>query len=114
MKKAVHNTIKLLLILTIFIGLQGRVIARYLETIHQNQKSEIGRSGVVNLKAAVVRCNLQCYVRDFKVLDIPGAVFLLIFIIPILISKLPELFFQEKPILQSPARLSSLRAPPVF
>ena len=114
MKKAFHTTIKLLLIFTIFIGLQGKVIIRYLEISHKNEKSETAHSGVARVKKAVIHCNLQCYTRDFKVLDTPGATLLMILIFTTLVTDLPNIFFAEKPFLASSVRLLSLRAPPVF
>jgi hypothetical protein len=114
LKKAFHSTIKLLLIFTIFIGLQGRVIVRYLETLHENQECETGYAGIATIKAAVVYCNLQCYARDFKVLDKPGAAFLSTFIIPVLVSERAVLFLKEKSSSLSLPRLSLLRAPPVL
>jgi hypothetical protein len=113
-KKAFHTAIKLLLILTIFIGLQGKVITRYLEIPQKNQKSETAHSEVGMVKKAVIHCNLQCYTRDFKVLDTPGATLLLIFLITTLITDLPNIFFEEKPFFAVSVRLLPLRAPPAL
>jgi hypothetical protein len=113
-KKAFHTTIKLLLILTIFIGLQGKVIIRYLEVLQKNHESEIAHSGVAGVKKAVIHCNLQCYTRTFKVLDTPGATLLLILIITTLIADLPNIFFGEKLSLADSVRLLPLRAPPAL
>jgi hypothetical protein len=114
MKKALYTTLKLLLILAIFLGLQGKVIIRYLEIFHKNHKSEIVPSNVTRVKKAVIYCKLQCYTRHFQVLDAPGAKLLLILIVASLITDLLYISLKEKLFVADPVRLLPLRAPPAF
>ena len=110
MKKALHTILKLLLVCTIFLGLQGKVIIRYLEFFHKNPESEILHSDVACVKNFIPCCKLQCFTRYFKLLNTPIAALLLIFIIDYLINDL--LFFKEKLSIADSIRLLRLRAPP--
>ena len=114
MKKALHIISKLLLILAIFLGLQGKVIIRYLEIFHKNHKSEIVHSNVTRVKKAVIHRNLQCYTRHFQVLNAPVAALLLILIVASLITDLLYISLKETLFVADPVRLLPLRAPPVF
>ena len=112
MKKALHTILKLLLVFTIFLGLQGKVIIRYLEFFHKNQESELLHPGVTQVKNAIPCCKLQCFTRYFKLLNTPVATHLLIFRIDYLING--QLFFKEKLSAAAPFRLLPLRAPPLI
>ncbi len=115
MKKAFHTILKLLLVLVIFLGLQGKVIIRYLEIFHKNHKSEIVHSGAVRVKNAIIHCKLQCFTRHFQVLDSPVSPFLLILIVTAsLITDLLYISFKEKLAFADSVQLLPLRAPPVF
>jgi hypothetical protein len=117
MKKALHAILKFLLVLAIFLGLQGRVLVRYAEIFSKNHKNELANSGINKVKAGIVHCKLQCYTQHFQVLDVPLIVFFLSLIILIaasLIIDLPYILFKEKLCLADPVRLLPLRAPPAF
>ncbi|MDB4919581.1 MAG: hypothetical protein JWQ54_1564 [Mucilaginibacter sp.] len=114
MKKALHTALKLLLILTIFLGLQGRVLVRYAEIFHKNHKTELVHSRTTNVKAVIVHCKLQCYTQHFQVQDVPLVAFVLSFITVTLILNLLYISFKEKLSLAYQIRLLPLRAPPVF
>jgi hypothetical protein len=114
-KKALHTTLKLLLVLTIFLGLQGKVIIRYLEIFHKNHKSEIVHTGATRVKNGIIHCKLQCYTQHFQVLDIPPVAALFFFLITtLLIVDLLYISFKEKLLIADSVRLLPLRAPPVF
>jgi hypothetical protein len=117
MKKALHAILKLLLVLAIFLGLQGRVLVRYAEIFHKNHKNELVNSGINKVKAGIIHCKLQCYTQHFQVLDIPLVAFFFSLITLIATSLIIELFyipFKEKLSLADPVRLLPLRAPPSF
>ncbi|MDB5023241.1 MAG: hypothetical protein JWP78_996 [Mucilaginibacter sp.] len=115
MKKVLHSLLKLLLALVIFLGLQGRVIIRYSEIFHKNQKSELMHSEATGFKEAISHCKLQCYTTYFRYLDVvPLVTFLLISIIGFLSHDLLYIFFKKKLFLADLIRLLPLRAPPVF
>lgn len=115
MKKALHALLKLLLVLAIFLGLQGRVIMRYAEAFHKSTDSELVHSSANIVKAGIVHCKLQCYTRHFQVVNIPLiALFLLTFIAASLIIALFYILFKDKLSLAEPVRLLPLRAPPAF
>lgn len=118
MKKALHAILKLLLVLTIFLGLQGRVLVRYAEIIlHKNHKNELVNSGINKVKAGIVHCKLQCYTQHFRVLDIPLVACLFSLIILIAASLIIDLIYiplTEKLSLADPVRLLPLRGPPAF
>jgi len=112
MKKAFHTALKLLLVLVIFLGLQGKVIIRYLEIFHH--KTEQVHSEATKVKARVIHCKLQCYTQHFQALDIPLIAFLLSFIAASVIINRLYLPYKEKHFLAGLVRLLPLRAPPVF
>ncbi|MDF2434036.1 MAG: hypothetical protein JWP44_3667 [Mucilaginibacter sp.] len=115
MKKALHAILKLLLVLTIFLGLQGRVLVRYAEFFHKNQKNELIQSGITKIKAGIVHCKLQCYTRHFQVLDIPPLAFLFFLIaVSLVIDLLLYIPFTEKLSIADPVWSLPLRAPPAF
>jgi hypothetical protein len=114
MKKALHIIPKLLLVLVIFLGLQGKVLVRYTELFHQNHKSEVAHSGNPRVKAQIIHCKLQCYTRHFQTLHPPLVSILFILIIAPVIAGLHYLFFKEDFPAAHPIRLLPLRAPPVF
>jgi hypothetical protein len=115
MKKAFHTILKLLLVLVIFLGLQGKVIIRYLEIYHKNHKIEQAQSEATKVKSAIIHCKLQCYTQHFQTLDIPLIAFLFSFITALVVIKRLYLpFFKEKHSLTSSVRLLPLRAPPIF
>jgi hypothetical protein len=112
MKKAFNTILKLLLVLAIFLGLQGKVIVRYTEVFNQNHKSEIAHSGKTRVKAAIIHCKLQCYTRHFQSLHPPLASLLRILIVAPVIAGLLYIPFKEDFIAVCPIRLLPLRAPP--
>jgi hypothetical protein len=114
MKKAFHTILKLLLVLAIFLGLQGRVIVRYIEIFHQNHKSEVAHRAKTQVKAGIIRCKLQCYTRHFHTLDIPLVSLLLVLITTGPFTALLYITFKEKTSATYSIRLLPLRAPPVF
>ncbi|MDB5117840.1 MAG: hypothetical protein JWQ79_3332 [Mucilaginibacter sp.] len=117
MKKALHAILKLILVLAIFLGLQGRVLVRYAEIFHKNHKSELVHSGINKVKAGIVHCKLQCYTQHFQVLDIPLVAFFFSLITLIAASSIIDLFYipyKEKFFLANSVRLLPLRAPPAF
>ena len=114
MKKAFHTLSKLLLVLIIFLGLQGRVIIRYLEIFHKNHNTEQFQSETTKVKAGIIHCKLQCFTQRFQTLDIPLIAFLFSFITASLVINRPYLPFKEKHSLTASVWLLPLRAPPVF
>ncbi len=114
MKKTLRTILKLLLVLTIFLGLQGRVLMRYAEIFHKNHKNELVQSGTTKVKAGIVHCKLQCYTQHFQVLDIPLIAFLFSLITAPLVTDLLYISFKEKLLIADSVRLLPLRAPPVF
>jgi H+/Cl- antiporter ClcA len=114
MKKALHAILKLLLVLAIFLGLQGRVLVRYAEIFHKKHKSELVQSGITTVKAGIVHCKLQCYTQHFQVLDLPLIAFLFSLITASLITDLLYISFKEKLSIAGSVRLLPLRAPPVL
>jgi hypothetical protein len=113
-KKTLRTILKLLLVLTIFLGLQGRVLMRYAEIFHKNHKNELVHTGTTKVKAGIVHCKLQCYTQHFQVLDIPLIAFLFSLITAPLIVNLLYISFKEKLLTADSVRLLPLRAPPVF
>ena len=115
MKKALHAILKLLLVLAIFLGLQGRVLVRYAEIFNKKHKSELVQSGITTVKAGIVHCKLQCYTQHFQVLDTPPLIaFLFSLITASLITDLLYISFKEKLSIAGSVRLLPLRAPPAF
>jgi hypothetical protein len=114
MKKALHTTLKLLLVLTIFLGLQGRVLMRYAEIFNKNHKNELVHSRTTKVKANIVHCKLQCYTRHFKLLNIPNKTFFSTLNEPLLVFEQVYIPLQENLNFTPPVRLLPLRAPPVF
>ena len=112
MKKTFHTLLKLLLVLVIFLGLQGKVIIRYLEIF--NHKTEQVHTEPAKVKAAIVHCKLQCYTQHFQALDIPLIAFLFSFITASFVINRFYLPFKVKYSLTGSVRLLPLRAPPVF
>ncbi len=115
MKKALHALLKFLLVIAIFLGLQGRVLVRYAEIFHKNHTSELVNSGIDKVKAGIVHCKLQCYTQHFQKVHAPVAAFLFTFlIIAPIITLLPYIPFKEKYSNTNTVRLRPLRAPPAF
>lgn len=114
MKKAQHAIWKLLLVLTIFLGLQGRVLARYAEIFHKTHKNEQIHSEATKLKTGIVHCKLQCYTQHFQGLDIPIIAFLFFLSTASVIIDLLYTSFKEKRSPTGSFRLLPLRAPPAF
>lgn len=114
MKKALHTTLKFLLVFAIFLGLQSRVLMRYAEIFHKNYKSETVHSGITKVKGGIVHCKLQCYTQHFQSLDAPFAALLLTLIIAALITHLFYISFKEKLHLTDSVWLLPLRGPPGF
>jgi hypothetical protein len=113
MKKNLHTVLKLLLVLAIFLGLQGRVLVRYAEGLHKNQKKELAHSANTKIKAGIVHRNLQCYTQHFQELAIPPIANFFSLITAPLLTGPPYIPFREKLCLADPVRLLPLRAPPV-
>jgi hypothetical protein len=114
MKKVLHITLKLLLATLIFIGLQGRVLVRYVEIFNKNHPSEITHPEKAHLNASIIHCKLQCYARDLHKLSAPVAALLFILIITPVITWLLYIPLKEKSPTAGQVRLLPLRAPPVF
>lgn len=114
MKKTLRTILKFLLVLSIFLGLQGRVLARYAESLHKNQKKEPAHLTVTKIKAGVVHRNLQCYTQHFNTLNIPPIASSFSFITATSVTYLPYIPFKEKLCLADPVRLLPLRAPPLL
>jgi hypothetical protein len=114
MKKVLYTILKFLLVLTIFLGLQGRVLIRYAEIFHIKQKSELAHSGVIKVKANIIHRKLQCYTQHFQALDIPISTFFFSLITASLIIDLLYISFKEKLSIADSVRLLPLRAPPIF
>ena len=114
MKKALHAILKLLLVLAIFLGLQGRVLVRYAEIFNKKHKSELVQSGIAKVKAGIIHCKLQCYTQHFQVLDLPLIAFIFSLITASLITDLLYISFKEKLSIAGSVRLLPLRAPPAF
>jgi hypothetical protein len=114
MKKPLHTILKLLLILAIFLGLQGKVIIRYLEIFHKTHKSEIVGSDATQVRKAIIYCKLQCYTRQFQALAAPDATLFLILIGAVLVTDLLYIPVKEKLSVADSIRLLPLRAPPAF
>jgi hypothetical protein len=114
MKKALHTTLKLLLVLTIFLGLQGRVLMRYAEIFNKNHKNELVHSETTKVKANIVHCKLQCYTQHFKLLSIPAKTFFSTLNEPLLVFEQVYIPLLENLNFNPPVRLLPLRAPPVF
>jgi hypothetical protein len=114
MKKALHSILKLLLVLAIFLGLQGRVLVRYAEGLHKNQKKELAHSATTKIKAGIVHRNLQCYTQHFQELAIPPVANFYSLITATLVTAPPYILFKEKLCLTDPVRLLPLRGPPVL
>jgi hypothetical protein len=114
MKNVLHNILKLLLVITIFLGLQGRVLVRYAQIFHKNHKNELVNSAITNVKAGIVHCKLQCYTKHFQVLDISLIAFFFFLITVALVTNLFYISFKEKLSITGPVLLLPLRAPPAF
>ena len=114
MKSTFHIILKLLLVLAIFLGLQGKVVVRYAEIFHQNHQSGITHSAKTQVKASIIHCKLQCYTRHFQALNVPVAALLLAFTMALLMATLLYKPFKEKSHAIYRVRLIPLRAPPVF
>jgi hypothetical protein len=113
-KRTLHTAMKLLLVLTLFLGLQGKVIVRYSEIFHKNPVSVMVHSDATRVKRTIIHCNLQCYTQHFKVLDIPPVTFFFSLIIELLIINLLYISFKEVFSIVGSVRLLFLRGPPVF
>lgn len=113
MKKALRSILKFLLVLAIFLGLQGRVLVRYAEMFHKNQTKELAHSTTIKIKAGIIHRKLQCYTQHFYALDIPP-VANFFSLITALVTGPPYIPFREKLCLADPIRLLPLRAPPVL
>jgi hypothetical protein len=114
MKKAFHTILKLLLVLTIFWGLQGRVIIRYAEIFYKNHRTEQANAGNVKIRAGIIHCKLQCYTQHFHKLYAPLALLLLVLIVAPVVTILLYISHKERYPAVYPIRLIPLRAPPVF
>jgi hypothetical protein len=114
MKNIFHTALRLLLVLAIFLGLQGKVIIRYAEIFHKNQKSEVAHSGEARVKARVIHCNLQCYTKHFQARNLPLIAFFFSFIDASIIVDLIYISFGENFSIVYPIRLLPLRAPPAL
>jgi len=114
LKKALHITLKLLLVFALFLGLQGRVLVRYVEIFHKNHSSELVHSGITKIRAGIVHCKLQCYTQHFQTLNTPEKAFFCTPEVPFLISKQLYFHIHENLSFAPPIRLLPLRAPPVF
>jgi hypothetical protein len=88
MKKMMFNTLKLMLILLIFIGLQSRVIVRFFEVTNTDKITVQTRFAHPVIQKGIVHCKLQCYTQHFQTAGIPAIPFLLIIIL-FLISNTP-------------------------
>jgi hypothetical protein len=78
MKESINNMLRLTLVLLIFIGLQGRVVVRYLDALHCKVTNTTAQSSRLVIKEVVVHCKLQCYTQHFHLLGLPVVAFLLI------------------------------------
>ncbi|MDB5286692.1 MAG: hypothetical protein JWR05_1641 [Mucilaginibacter sp.] len=114
MKVALHTILKLLLIITIFLGLQGRVLVRYAEILHKNHKNELVNSETTKVKAGIVHCKLQFYTQHFQEPGLPLIAFFFIFITVSLVTNLLYISFKEKLSITGSVQLLPLRAPPAF
>jgi hypothetical protein len=114
MKNVLHTILKLLLVLAIFLGLQGRVLVRYAEIFHKNHKNELVNSETNKIKTGIVHCKLQCYTQHFQELGLPLIAFFFILITVSLGTNLLYIFFKEKLSITGSVQLLPLRAPPAF
>ncbi|MDB5132188.1 MAG: hypothetical protein JWR02_1937 [Mucilaginibacter sp.] len=114
MKKAVRSTLKLLLVITIFLGLQGRVLVRYAEMFHKNETKELAHSTAVKIKAGVIHRKLQCYTQHFQALGIPPVTISLSLITATTIAAPLYIPFKKELCKVDPVPLLPLRAPPVI
>ncbi|MDB5124871.1 MAG: hypothetical protein JWP94_3000 [Mucilaginibacter sp.] len=114
MKKALRSVLKFLLVLAIFLGLQGRVLVRYAEIFQKNHKSELTHSTTTKVKAGIIHRKLQCYTQHFQALDIPPIANFFSLITATLVTGPSYIPFKEKLCLADPIRLLPLRAPPVL
>jgi hypothetical protein len=114
MKNALHTILKLLLVLAIFLGLQGRVLVRYAEIFHKHNKNELVNLGLTKVKAGIVHCKLQCYTQHFQELDLPIIAFFFFLIAVSLVTDPLYISFKEKLPITGSVRLLPLRAPPAF
>jgi hypothetical protein len=112
MKKTLHTILKLLLVLAIFLGLQGRVLARYAECLHKNQTKELTHSTTSKIKAGVVHRKLQCYTQHFQPLDIPPVTTSISLITATTIAAPLYIPFKKELCIVDPVPLLPLRAPP--
>jgi len=113
MKRKLQTTLKLLLVFLIFLGLQGRVIARYAESLNKKLKSEINSSKGICVRVAIIHCKLQCYTKKFQQLTIPSAIDHFSFILVFFTISWLYIPFSEHLIIVNPVPLLRLRAPPM-
>jgi hypothetical protein len=114
MKNVLHTILKPLLVLAIFLGLQGRVLVRYAEIFHKNHKNERVNSEINKTKTGIVHCKLQYYTQHFQEVGLPLIAFFFILITVSLGTDLFYIFSKEKFSITGSVQLLPLRAPPVF
>jgi hypothetical protein len=114
MKKAFRSVLKFLLVLAIFLGLQGRVLVRYAEMFHKTQTKELAHSTTAKIKAGVIHRKLQCYTQHFQALGIPPVTTSLSLITATTIAAPLYIPFKKELWQVDPVPLLPLRAPPVI
>ncbi|HWZ16399.1 MAG TPA: hypothetical protein VNW95_14260 [Mucilaginibacter sp.] len=114
MKKAFRSILKFLLVLAIFLGLQGRVLVRYAEIFHKSDKRELTHSTTAKVKAGVIHRKLQCYTQHFHALDIPPVATTISLITATTIAAPIYIPFKKELCKVDPVPLLPLRAPPVI
>ncbi|MBB5621739.1 hypothetical protein HDE69_002802 [Pedobacter cryoconitis] len=113
-QKAVHILIKFTLILVIFFGLNGRVIARYADGFfHKGASTEIGNLKTPMCRAKVMHCRLLCFEQDFLPVILPTAGFKIDLVPPVLVVvQAYQVLYTTKSLSGHEFRLLPLRAPP--
>ncbi len=114
MKKLLHNILKLLLVLLIFTGLQGRVLVRYAIFFNKNVSTEASHSKDVHVRAGIIHCKLQSYTQQFRHSALPAEISLVTFGILIIIVFIALPAFREVFTPIDPIPLLYLRGPPSF
>lgn len=114
MQKAVNILIKIILMLVIIFGLNGRVIARYADGFfHKGASTEIGNLKTPMCRAKVMHCRLLCFEEDFQHVILPPANFKIDLVPPVLVVvQAYQVLYTTKSLNGHEFRLLPLRAPP--
>ncbi|QNK61584.1 hypothetical protein H7F33_13580 [Pedobacter sp. PAMC26386] len=114
-RNLVNTLLKLLLIVVIVFGLQGRVIVRYADAFFHKGASTEQEGGMKTptCRAKVVHCRLLCFEQDFQVITLPPAAFRLNLTPPsLVVVQAYQVLCTTKSLSGHEFRLLSLRAPP--